>query len=101
MPVSRTSSGSRQWRTVLRSFAGLATGFLFGGLANYFILLVLLQRNAEWRITLFAEAGLALVLGAIVIRSLRQRGFGFTPALLLGVTLSIVAIWLLLFWVVI
>jgi hypothetical protein len=87
--------------SILRSVAGLATGFVLGGLANYFILLVLLQRSAEWRITLFAEAALVLLLGAIVVRKVRRRGFGFTPALLSGVTLSVVAIWLLLFWVVI
>jgi hypothetical protein len=42
-----------------------------------------------------------VLLATLAIRRIRRRGLAFAPTMLLGITLSIVAYWTLLFWVVI
>jgi hypothetical protein len=87
-------------RAIPLTIAGLMVGLVCGGLANYGILRLLLQ-NAEWHAVLVTDVAIGLLLAALAIRNVRRWGFAFGPGVLFGITLSIAACWVLLFWVVI
>jgi hypothetical protein len=82
----------------VRVIVGLILGFVCGGLANYFVLRLLLA-SVNWQAVLFTEVVLGLLLATLAVKVWR-RGFALSPSVLLGIVLSIVAYWALLFWVV-
>jgi hypothetical protein len=80
---------------------GLVVGFVFGGLTSFLAVRLLANSNMQWHALLFVEAALVLSLGAIAVGGLRRRGLSFTPGLLSGAILAVVACWVFIFWVVI